>query len=261
MTDHDAHGAGADDGPGPAAAPARTGRRTSRRTPAAPAARFDPGRVAEPRHRNPTWLLAGVLLVVLSALGGVLLFTSNDDRTEVLVAATALEPGQPLERSDLRIQRVALDGGVASIDPADAPELVGLITVGQVPAGTMLAPGMFADDAALGPDEMVVGAALDPGEAPVSGMQVGSPVELLALNVPQPGQTTATTPTDPATGSAAPVTGATATLIGPGTVWAVEPIATGQVWVSMRVSRQVGLAASLASAQDALRVVLVGAGG
>ena len=182
-----------------------------------------------------------MLLVVLSALGGVLLFTSNDDRTEVLVAATALEPGQPLERSDLRIQRVALDGGVASIDPADAPELVGRITVGQVPAGTMLAPGMFADDAALGPDEMVVGAALDPGEAPLSAMQIGSPVELLVLDVPDPGQPTATTPTDPATGAAAPVTGPTATSIGTGTVWAVEPIATGQLWVSMRVSRQVGL--------------------
>ena len=117
----------------------------------------------------------------------MLLFTSNDDRTEVLVAAADLEPGQPLERSDLRIQRVALDGGVASIDPSDAPELVGRITVGQVPAGTMLAPGMFADDAALGADEMVVGAALDPGEAPLSGMQVGAPVELLVLDVPDPG--------------------------------------------------------------------------
>jgi hypothetical protein len=48
------------------------------------------------------------------------------------------------------------------------------------------------------------------------------------------------------------------TSIGSGTVWAVEPIATGQLWVSVRVDREVGLAASLASAQDALRVVLVG---
>jgi hypothetical protein len=249
VTDHDPHGAGADDG----AAPAPSGR-PSRRTPAAPAARFEPGRVAETRHRNPTWLLAGVLLVLLSALGGVLLFSSNDDRSEVLVAAADLEPGQPLERSDLRIQRVALDGGIASIDPSDAPELIGRITVGQVPAGTMLAPGMFAADAALGADEMVVGAALDPGEAPLSGMQVGAPVELLVLDVPDAGQA-ATTP------DAAAPSGPTATSIGTGTVWAVEPIATGQIWVSMRVDRQVGLDASLAAAQDALRVVLVGAVG
>ena len=249
VTDHDPNGAGPDDGPAPA-----PNRRPSRRTPAAPAARFEPGRVAEARHRNPTWLLAGVLLVLVSALGGVLLFSSNDDRSEVLVAAADLAPGQPLERSDLRIQRVALDGGIASIDPSDAPELVGRITVGQVPAGAMLAPGMFADDAALGADEMVVGAALDPGEAPLSEMQVGAPVELLVLNLPDPGQPAAAELGTPAVGP-------TATSIGSGTVWAVESIATGQIWVSMRVDRQVGLTASLAAAQDALRVVLVGAGG
>ena len=39
------------------------------------------------------WLVAGVLLVVLSALGGVLLFSSTDDRVEVVVAATELLPG------------------------------------------------------------------------------------------------------------------------------------------------------------------------
>ena len=65
-------------------------KRSRRRRP--PAARFEPGKVAETRHRNPTWLVAGVLLVVLSALGGVLLFTSNDDRTDVLVAAAELSP-------------------------------------------------------------------------------------------------------------------------------------------------------------------------
>ncbi len=84
------------------------GRFTRRRAPSGtPAARFEPGRVAEPRHRNPTWIVAGVLLVLLSALGGVLLFSSSDDRTEVLVAARDLDPGQPVERADLRVQRVA----------------------------------------------------------------------------------------------------------------------------------------------------------
>jgi hypothetical protein len=256
VTDHDPHGAGPDDGRVPAPAS-----RTSRRTSAAPAARFEPGRVAEARHRNPTWVLAGVLLVLLSALGGVLLFSSNDDRSEVLVAAADLEPGQPLERADLRIQRVALEGGVASIDPAEATELVGRIAVGQVPEGTMLAPGMFADDAALDADEMVVGAALDPGEAPLSGMQVGALIELLVLNLPDPGQPGAAAVDPPSDAAASPVDGPAATSIGTGTVWAVEPVATGQIWVSMRVDRQVGLTASLASAQDALRVVLVGAPG
>ena len=197
--------------------------------------------------------MAGVLLVLLSALGGVLLFSSNDDRSEVLVAAQDLEPGQPIEQADLRIERVAIDGGIASVAASDASELVGQIPVGRVPAGAVLAPGMFAGDVALAADEMVVGAALDPGEAPLSGLQIGAPVELLALEPVDAGATS--------DGTAVTDAGRVAVPLGTGTVWAVEPVATGQLWVSMRVPRDVGLAASQASAADTLRVVLVGAAG
>jgi len=249
LTDHDEQGAGSGEG----RAPAPAAQRQRRRAPAGPAARFDPGRVAEPRHRNPTWLVAGVLLVLLSALGGVLLFSSNDDRSEVLVAAQDLEPGQPIEQADLRIERIAIDGGIASVAASEAADLIGQIPVGRVPAGAVLAPGMFAGDVALGPDEMVVGAALDPGEAPLSGLQIGAPVELLALEPVDAGATS--------DGAAVADARRVAVPLGTGTVWAVEPVATGQLWVSMRVRRDVGLAASQASAADTLRVVLVGAAG
>ena len=77
-------------------------------------------------------------------------------------------------------------------------------------------------------------------------LEVGSAVELVRVDVP------AASATDvPA--SAAP--------LGAGTVWAAEQIATGQVWVSVRVARDVGLAASVAAAEDRLRVVLVGGAG
>ena len=217
-----------------------------RGAPSGPVARFEPGKVAETRHRNPTWIVAGVLLVLVSALGGVLLFTSNDDRADVLVAAAELEPGRPVERDDLRVGRVAADSDVASMPPADASELVGRFPIGRIPEGTMLTPGMFASEIPLGADEMVFGAALDPGEAPLSGLEVGAPIELLSITGPDPAQPDAEV-------AAAP--------IGQGTVWAVESIATGQLWVSMRVPRDVGVAASLASASDTLRVVLIGGAG
>jgi hypothetical protein len=218
--------------------------------PTTPAARFDPGRVAEPRHRNPAWLLAGVLLVVLCALGGVLLFSSADDRTEVLVAARDLEQGEPISRGDLRIARLAVDGSVGSLSPADVDGLVGRLPVGRIPAGALLAGGMFADELPLAADEIVFGAALDPGEAPLSGVEVGAPVDLLDVPKATPGATDAIDPR--------PTT--KAVVIGSGTVWAVEEMATGQLWISMRVPRNVGLTASEASQRDTLRVVLVGGG-
>ncbi len=225
-------------------APPKAGK--ARRPPSGPAARFEPGKVAETRHRNPTWLVAGVLLVLVSALGGVLLFTSTDDRADVLVAAADLQPGRPVARGDLRVGRVAADDDVASMSPVDAADVIGRFPIGRVPAGTMLTPGMFASEVPLAPDEMVFGAALDPGEAPLSGLEVGAPVELLAIE-----------PADPAT----PGVDVAAAAIGQGTVWAVESIATGQLWVSLRVPRDVGVAASLASASDTLRVVLIGGNG
>ena len=236
-----------DDGPLPVPdPPARPPGRRARRRPVGPAARFEPGKVAEARHRNPTWIVAGVLLVVLSALGGVLLFMSSDDRTSVLVAARDLDPGRPIERDDLRVQRVAVDGGVATLPAEAADGIVGQHPAGRVPAGTLLAPAMFEAALPLGPDEVVIGAALDPGEAPMAELEVGSAVELVRVDVPAAGATDVTA-------SAAP--------LGAGTVWAAEQIATGQVWVSVRVARDVGLAASVAAAEDRLRVVLVGGAG
>jgi hypothetical protein len=190
-------------------------------------------------------VLGGVLVVVLCALGGVLLFSSADERTEVLVAAGDLEPGEPVSRGDLRIERLVLDGGVGSIAPTAVDELVGQLPVGRIPAGTLLAPGMFAAEVPLAPSEIVFGAALDPGEAPLSGVQVGAPVELLEVARTNP---SAEPGTDPAA----------AVAIGTGTVWAVESLATGQLWISMRVPRTVGLEASEASQLDTLRVVLIG---
>ena len=108
---------------------------------------------------------------------------------------------------------------------------------------------MFADEVALAPNEVVFGAALDPGEAPLSGVQVGAPVELLDVPKVSPTPDQAAGPAD---------AGAGAVAIGSGTVWAVEPLATGQLWISMRVPRAVGLAASEASQLDTLRVVLIG---
>ena len=72
--------------------------------------------------------------------------------------------------------------------------LVGLLPVGRIPAGTLLAQGMFADEVPLAPNEVVFGAALDPGEAPLSGVQVGAPVELLDVPKASPAPDQAAAP-------------------------------------------------------------------
>lgn len=242
-----------------------TRRRLRRRRPVAPvgpAARFEPGRVAETRHRNPGWLLGGVLLVVVSALGGVLLFSSRGDRQEALVASRDLEAGDLLAPTDLRVERVAFDGRVGTVDASALGLLVGQRVVGPVPQGALVHPGMFAPDSPLGLDEMEIGAALDPGEFPRSEIPTGAPVELLvtsssdvppgpAAQTPGPGATASDEAASPATRGAS--------SIGTGTVTGVEERATGQVLLTVRVTRDIGLLVAQANRDDTLRVALTGA--
>jgi hypothetical protein len=214
---------------------------------AAPAARFDAGRVGEERHRNPGWLLAGVLLVLVSAIGGILLFASADDRHDVLVAAADVEVGRPLERSQLRVVQMSSAAGVDTLSTADAASLIGQIAVGPIPAGTLLNRAMFDDELPLGGTEMVFGAALDPGAAPTATIGVGTAVRLVSAPAALAGT--------PASGPRTP-----ATVLGDGTVWAYEQLGSGKVWVSVRTTEAVGLLASAAAQDDELRVVIVGAG-
>jgi SAF domain len=206
----------------------------------APVGRVGRGPVGDVRRRNPLWLTSGVLLVVLCALGGALLFSRADERTKVLVAAAEMRPGEPLETADLRVAEIAVSGDVAVVPPERADELVGMTPLGRIPAGTLLNPAMFTSDAPLAAGEMIVGAALPPGAAPMSQLDVGAAVELLYT----------------AEGSGVGVV--PAEVLGRGTVWAVEPLATGDTWVSLRVSDEVGRTSAQAEQQGALRVVLVG---
>jgi hypothetical protein len=213
----------------------------------APAARFVPGVVGEVRQRNPLWLAGGLLLVVLCALGGVLLYSSADDRTTVVVAASDLQPGRPLTRDDLRVTDLVLTDDVAALSPGQAGGLVGLLPVGVVPAGTLLNEGMFTAAVPLAAGEMVVGAALEPGAAPLSQIDVGAAVEVLHAPPAAPG-------------AAAGAAVAPAESLGRGTVWAVENLATGQVWVSLRVTTDVGQLVAQAAGTGGLRLALVAGG-
>ena len=185
--------------------------------------------------------------VLVSALGGVLLFTSNDDRADVLVAAAELQPGRAVERGDLRIGSVATDDGVASMAADDASEIIGRFPIGRIPAGTMLTPAHVRQRASRSARTRWCSAPRStPARRRCPVWRSGRPSSCCRSRPPIRPR---------------PEVDVAAAALGTGTVWAVESIATGQLWVSMRVPRDVGVAASLASASDTLRVVLIGGAG
>lgn len=220
--------------------------------PVEPVARFDVGAVGVAKRRSPVWMAAGVLIVAACALGGVLLVGARDHRSSVVVAAHDLPAGTAITKADLRVITVSADAGLSALSPTAAASLVGELPVAPVDAGTLLNPGMFAASDALGSGEMVFGASLSAGAAPLSKLQVGDRVELLTAPTATGGAAVI-----PADGSIPPGSVAAVSL-GVGSVYRVETLATGDVWVSIRASSDVGLAASAAAASKSLRVVLVG---
>jgi hypothetical protein len=222
-------------------------RRLTRRVPqaGAPAARFDPGKAGDPRKRNPIWLAGGLLLVLACALGGALLFSSADERVAVLVAADTLAPGVPVDRSSFVVAQVAADSNVAIIEPDMVDSLVGRLPAGPIPQGTVISEGLLVDAMPLEADEMIIGVALDPGEAPSDSIEVGVPVELIVVSSADPA----------AQGQGS----STAQAAGSGVVWGARNLDSGQLFLSVRVDKDIGLVAAAASADDRLRLALVGA--
>ena len=80
---------------------------------------------AASRLQRPSWrdsrLVAGVLLVLLAAIGGGAAMRHYDRSLEVLQAAHPLVPGQPLRASDVHAVKVRIDRAGATYLSADGP--------------------------------------------------------------------------------------------------------------------------------------------
>jgi hypothetical protein len=130
------------------------------------------------RLRRPTWkdprLIVGVVLVLLSILLGALLISRLSATTPVLVARTAIPPGQVLSAENLSTVEVRLGeqsaAYVSSLD--DIPE--GAVSTGAVQAGEILPAALVGQ-----PAEVTLRPVVVPVDATVAeSVAPGATVEL-----------------------------------------------------------------------------------
>lgn len=202
-------------------------------------------RITRRRLWRPQWALLGVLLVLGGALAFVAVSTSLDERQAVLAANRSIAAGELLRASDLRSVDVALSGsGVPVVAAANATEIVGAVTTGPLDEGELLSPGDVAARRSLEPGMAIVGAVLGPGAAPVSTLQPGELVNVIATA---------------AEGAGAP----TGQLLTTGSVYAIEPLRGSSVggWVvSLAVPADAQASVAAAAAGDRLRLTLAADG-
>jgi Flp pilus assembly protein CpaB len=198
------------------------------------------------RRRNIPLGVLGVLILLGSALGGLVWSRDATSRVEVLVAARDIPAGRRVAESDLRTVRVSIDGTVSTIDAVQRTSVVGQVAAVPIPSGALLAPSEIGHDAALADDEAVVGVVLAPGASPTADLRAGDRVAVFDANK--------------ATGSTGSDGGASALTIA--TVYAVDRLSSSSgLAVSLRVPAAAAARVVAAAAGDRVRLVLLPPGG
>lgn len=149
------------------------------------------------RRRPRTWLIAGVIALIVAAglfVGGRVSAPGPVATRAILVTSTALPAGARLSAADLQaIQVTAGTVAAGAISPSAEGSVVGLVTASALPPGTIVRQSLLTQSGALpGPGQALVGVDLKPGQVPAGGLTAGERV--LVLLLPQTSSGTPGTP-------------------------------------------------------------------
>lgn len=142
-------------------------------------ARRSPVRGFRPGSRRRTRIAAGVVVAALAVGGNVLVYTSLDDRAEVLQVVTDIRAGEPVTADDLRIVAVDLDATVPAVPADQLAAVADQYARVHIAAGTLLVPVLVQPEPLVGPGSSVVAIELRPTRVP-AGLRERSPLELIA---------------------------------------------------------------------------------
>jgi len=127
-----------------------------------------PVRVVPRRRRRSRLVLAGVLLAILGAVGGVLVVGQLGRRAAVVAVARPVAFGQTVSTLDLRSVLLPSDTELASVPWQYADRLVGQVAVTDLLPGQLLTPDAVTSARPPAPGSAVVGVAVEAGRAPAT---------------------------------------------------------------------------------------------
>ena len=124
----------------------------------------------EPRRgrRDRTRIALGLIVIILCVLGTASLFSSTNNRDQVLMVRRQVPAGHAIGPDDLGVVRVSVGPDVSAVPASARERVVGRVAAVTLVAGSLLVQNEVSDAAGV-PDGMaVVGASLKAGQYPVS---------------------------------------------------------------------------------------------
>lgn len=202
-------------------------------------------RLESPRRRvQVPQLVVAVLLVAVSALAAVVLFSRAAARDPVLALAADVERGQVVASGDFQVVYVGTDDPISTVTSDELASLVGLTAVSDLEAGTIVTPAYFAARSVLEPGEGVVGLALAPGEYPTLRLAAGDLVDVIRTESPS--------------AASEEVADGGVLLAERAEVFDIAELGTqGQRFVSLRMPEDAAADVARAAAEGRVRLVLV----
>lgn len=129
------------------------------------------------RDRRPLMMALAIVLILVGAIASALIAFSAGSRSDVLVAAGDIRPGQTITEADFTTARVGTDA--AGVIPASSlSNFVGSQAVSLIPQGTVVNQNMFVSGSAVPADGEVVGMVLTPTQRPSEPLVAGDVVRL-----------------------------------------------------------------------------------
>lgn len=183
-------------------------------------------------QRRPLFAVVAVLLILLGAAGGALVFWSTGSTVDAVAARVPITRGTLLTADLFATVQIAPNEQLAYIEADQLDQLVGLRAAHDVAAGALVDPGLGTAEMVPSAGRTVVGLSLPPGAEPAVELLVGDKVRVV-LTEPVYACTADTTGADGTTASSA----CTGDLVVAGVVAATaRDEASGQLTVSVDVA-------------------------
>ena len=134
------------------------------------------------RRRRPLLVAAAVLLGVLVWLVVATGLERASARVQVWSVAAEVTRGQVVEQVHLVPTEVAVTdpSSVLAVTDVRVTELVGGLWAADLPAGTLISPGLIVERLEVAGDQALVGLALPPGGWPSASLRAGDVVMVVA---------------------------------------------------------------------------------